>query len=170
MRKGEIDINPEKVEHILEGFTGGAGRATNALFKTFMMPFDSDMRKLNNIVMLRKFYKAIPQAKEGMLSPIIWKISDQFKDMKHDKNGYKKELRSNNPSEESEYRQKLYDLRLSSEYKFYIRYRRSIDRLQDLRKKYKEAKTDEERKSISDLMNSIQERVLKAYEEEQQTE
>ena len=90
--------------------------------------------------------------------------------MEHDKNGYKKELRSNDPSKVSEYIQKLYDLRLSSEYKFYIRYRRSIDRLQDLRKKYKEAKTDEGRKSISDLMNSIQERVLKAYKEEQQTE
>ena len=170
VRKGEIDINPEKVEHIVEGFTGGAGRATNALFKTFMMPFDSDMRKLNNTVMLRKFYKAIPQAKEGMLSPIIWKISDQFKDIEHEKNGYRKELRSNDPSEVSEYAQKLYDLKLSSEYNFYIRYRRSIDRLQDLRKKYREAKTDEERKSISDRMNSIQERVLKAYKEEQQTE
>ena len=170
VRKGEIDINPEKVEHIVEGFTGGAGRATNALFKTFMMPFDSDMRKLNNTVMLRKFYKAIPQAKEGMLSPIIWKISDQFKDIEHEKNGYRKELQSNDPSEVSEYAQKLYDLKLSSEYNFYIRYRRSIDRLQDLRKKYKEANTDEGRKSISDLMNSIQERVLKAYKEEQQTE
>lgn len=170
VRKGEIDINPEKVEHIVEGFTGGAGRATNALFKTFMMPFDSDMRKLNNTVMLRKFYKAIPQAKEGMLSPIIWKISDQFKDIEHEKNGYRKELQSNDPSEVSEYAQKLYDLKLSSEYNFYIRYRRSIDRLQDLRKKYKEANTDEGRKGISDLMNSIQERVLKAYKEEQQTE
>lgn len=170
VRKGEIDINPEKVEHIVEGFTGGAGRATNALFKTFMMPFDSDMRQLNNTVMLRKFYKAIPQAKEGMLSPIIWRISDQFKAMEHEKNGYRKELRSNDPSEVSEYAQKLYDLKLSSEYNFYIRYRRSIDRLQDLRKKYKEANTDEGRKGISDLMNSIQERVLKAYKEEQQTE
>ena len=170
VRKGEIDINPEKVEHIVEGFTGGAGRATNALFKTFMMPFDSDMRKLNNTVMLRKFYKAIPQAKEGMLSPIIWKISDQFKAMEHDNNGYRKELRSNDPSEVSEYTQKLYDLKLSSEYNFYIRYRRSINRLQDLRKKYREAKTDEERKGISDLMNSIQEIVLKAYKEEQKRE
>ena len=170
VRKGGIDLNPETIEHILESYSGGAGRAFNAFTKTVAMPFDPELQKASNVVMLRKLYKEVPQAKEGILNPIIWKISDQFKNMEHDKNGYRKELRSNDPSKVSEYIQKLYDLRLSSEYKFYIRYRRSIDRLQDLRKKYKEAKTDEERKSISDRMNSIQERVLKAYKEEQQTE
>ena len=170
VRKGGIDLNPETIEHILESYSGGAGRAFNAFTKTVAMPFDPELQKASNVVMLRKLYKEVPQAKEGILNPIIWKISDQFKNMEHDKNGYRKELRSNDPSKVSEYIQKLYDLRLSSEYKFYIRYRRSIDRLQDLRKKYKEAKTDEERESISDRMNSIQERVLKAYKEEQQTE
>lgn len=163
VRKGEIDINPEKVEHILEGFTGGAGRATNALFKTFMMPFDSDMRKLNNTVMLRKFYKAIPQAKDGVLSRKIYELQERRKELlEHDKLGYKKQLRESKDTVDRAYwMDEMMELVKSPEYKFFKKNKVKLDILFKLRDKYQKVTNDESRKTISKSMNKIQKEVLK---------
>ena len=163
VRKGEIDINPEKVEHIVEGFTGGAGRATNALFKTFMMPFDSDMRKLNNTVMLRKFYKAIPQAKDGVLSRKIYELQERRKELlEHDKLGYKKQLRESKDTVDRAYwMDKMMKLVESPEYQFFKKNKVKLDILFKLRDKYQKVTNDESRKTISKSMNKIQKEVLK---------
>ena len=163
VRKGEIDINPEKVEHIVEGFTGGAGKATNALFKTFMMPFDSDMRKLNNTVMLRKFYKAIPQAKDGVLSRRIYELQERRKELlEHDKLGYKKQLRESKDTVDRAYwMDKMMKLVESPEYQFFKKNKVKLDILFKLRDKYQKVTNDESRKTISKSMNKIQKEVLK---------
>ena len=163
VRKGEIDINPEKVEHIVEGFTGGAGKATNALFKTFMMPFDSDMRKLNNTVMLRKFYKAIPQAKDGVLSRRIYELQERRKELlEHDKLGYKKQLRESKDTVDRAYwMDEMMELVESPEYKFFKKNKVKLDILFKLRDKYQKVTNDESRKTISKSMNKIQKEVLK---------
>lgn len=163
VRKGEIDINPEKVEHIVEGFTGGAGRATNALFKTFMMPFDSDMRKLNNTVMLRKFYKAIPQAKEGVLSRKIYELQERRKELlEHDKLGYKKQLReSKDTDDRMHWMDEMMKLVNSPEYKFFKKNKIKLDILFKLKDKYQKETNDERRKTISNSMKEIQKEVLK---------
>ena len=163
VRKGEIDINPEKVEHIVEGFTGGAGKATNALFKTFMMPFDSDMRKLNNTVMLRKFYKAIPQAKDGVLSRRIYELQERRKELlEHDKLGYKKQLRESKDTVDRAYwMDKMMKLVESPEYQFFKKNKVKLDILFKLRDKYQKVTNDESRKTISKSMNKIQKEILK---------
>ena len=163
VRKGEIDINPEKVEHIVEGFTGGAGRATNALFKTFMMPFDSDMRKLNNTVMLRKFYKAIPQAKDGVLSRRIYELQERRKELlEHDKLGYKKQLReSKDTVDRAHWMDEMMELVESPEYMFFKKNKVKLDILFKLRDKYQKVTNDESRKTISNSMKEIQKEVLK---------
>ena len=163
VRKGEIDINPEKVEHIVEGFTGGAGKATNALFKTFMMPFDSDMRKLNNTVMLRKFYKAIPQAKDGVLSRRIYELQERRKELlEHDKLGYKKQLReSKDTVDRAHWMDKMMELVESPEYMFFKKNKVKLDILFKLRDKYQKVTNDESRKTISKSMNKIQKEILK---------
>ena len=168
VRKGEIDINPEKVEHIVEGFTGGAGKATNALFKTFMMPFDSDMRKLNNTVMLRKFYKAIPQAKEGVLSRKIYELQERRKELlEHDKLGYKKQLReSKDTDDRMHWMDEMMKLVNSPEYKFFKKNKIKLDILFKLKDKYQKVTNDESRKTISNSMKEIQKEVLKDYENE----
>ena len=168
VRKGEIDINPEKVEHLVEGFTGGAGRATNALFKTFMMPFDSDMRQLNNTVMLRKFYKAIPQAKDGVLSRKIYELQERRKELlEHDKLGYKKQLReSKDTVDRMHWMDEMMELVNSPEYKYFKRNKVKLDRLFKLRDKYQKVTNDEIRKTISKSMSQIQKEVLNDYENE----
>ena len=57
-KRGWIDVNPAKVEHLFEGYLGGVGTTLNQAYKTARaLTGDTDMREIRNVPVVSRFVR-----------------------------------------------------------------------------------------------------------------
>ncbi|MBQ9077394.1 MAG: hypothetical protein IJY31_06080 [Muribaculaceae bacterium] len=77
------DINPAVVEHLLESYTGGLGKAVNGFAKTVSMIRNEDVRELRNVPVARKFLQSADErAKERRFSDMYFDLSEEYQESK----------------------------------------------------------------------------------------
>ena len=63
--KGDADLNPDVIEHLVESYFGGAGKTVNKAIKGFSMIWDEDTREVRNIPIVNKFLQTAEERTSG---------------------------------------------------------------------------------------------------------
>lgn len=107
---GVMDVNPAKIQHLLEGYFGGLGKFVFQTMKVASMPFNEDNRELRNVPIINSFYKTSDErTKDRAITSKFYKYNDEYQKTKELLSLYKKELQA------PEYKSKFYDLMYSPE-------------------------------------------------------
>ena len=122
VKSGAVDLNPALIEHVLESYTGGAGKTFNRTMKTFQMMWDEDMRQWRNVPVISSFVQSGDERIQGSdVNNRYYEAKDEFEDTKHLLSGYKEKKKEHKPgtADYVEYARKLDELMNSDEYKRY---------------------------------------------------
>lgn len=153
-RKGFIDFNPAKVEHLLESYFGGMAKTFNQAGKTIYYGGKSLIEQqkdedlvMRNVPIVNRFYNKVDDRNAfSGINTEYFNLRDEMEQFKYELNGVKKNYR-NNPEE---YRQIVN----SDMFRKYMRYKPYQDRLDRLYKMAKELE-GQERKQVEDMIIEI---------------
>ena len=141
--KGAININPARVEYLLEQYFGGYTSTVDKLVKTTEMMFGEREYSPNFIPLWNRMVKAGDERTEfRAVTNEYYRLKDEYKATKGRLNGYEKEADLG----ALEYAEKLDFLNNSPEYvryEIFETYRRDIEDLEEEIKELKEEKADE---------------------------
>lgn len=92
--RGWANWNPSKVEHLLEGVFGGYSTTVNKLVKDYEMVTGTQPFDWGNVLMAsRVVANADERAEAKRINSEYYRYYEEYKDTKHDLNGYKSEAR-----------------------------------------------------------------------------
>ena len=57
IKRGWLELNPAMIEHLFQGYFGGVGKTINQSINSVNAIFNEDMREVNNIPVVYRFYK-----------------------------------------------------------------------------------------------------------------
>lgn len=150
-RKGALDINPAKIEHLFESYFGGMGKTFNQLGKTLWYGAKSIAEdekngnlKLRNVPVLNRFITDIDEksAFSGM-NKEYYRMVDEFETIDHEVNGLTQKASLMNPKYLDEYT-RLTNTAKFGWYKSFETIKKDIDRLQQVAKSIPDEKMREE--------------------------
>ena len=145
-KKGMINFNPARVEHLFESYLGGVGTTINQLKKTAMMPFNEDLQELRNAPVLSRFMRsADSRSVQKRIDEEYFNNRDRFELIRQEVNGYKKELENpqTNDFDYAKY-QTLYNKMINNdEYRKYIEFKEMDKVLKKMRDAFKQSGNEE---------------------------
>ena len=140
-KKGEVDFNPAKIEHIYEYYLGGMGKTINQLGKTLWYGAKSiangekdENLVLRNVPVVNRFL-SFPDEKNANagINKEYFRMVDEWETLDHELNELAKKGALMNPK----YLQQYIDLTNSDQYKWYKAFesfKKSLDGLYQMRK------------------------------------
>lgn len=167
-KRGLINFNPAKVEHLFESYFGGLAKTINQASNTLVAGIDSaiegdksDDLIWRNAPVLNRFVNdgSDDRTSFSKLNRRYYELYDVYRDVKQEINGYKNEIISGNFN----YLEELSELQNSKEYdiyKVFEQYRKSMDKLNKLEKSFSESNKSE-RKKIENRMMEIKQEIIK---------
>ena len=126
--RGAINLNPAVIEHLVQGYFGGALTFWNEVFKTVSMAWDEDARELNNVPILNVF---LQHNGERTASSYDNDVFYHYKDEADETEIRLREYRRNGMVDE------YVDLARSGEYMRYMLMKSYEKRLKSVRNAYK---------------------------------
>lgn len=167
-KRGLINFNPAKVEHLFESYFGGLAKTINQASNTLVAGIESaiegdksDDLIWRNAPVLNRFVNdgSDDRTSFSKLNRRYYELYDVYRDVKQEINGYKNEIISGNFN----YLEELSELQNSKEYdiyKVFEQYRKSMDKLNKLEKSFSESNKSE-RKKIENRMMEIKQEIIK---------
>lgn len=160
-RKGFMDFNPAKVEHLFESYFGGMAKAFNQAGKTIYYGSKSLMEGekddnliMRNVPIANRFVNTVDERNSfSGINREYFSLRDEMEQFKYELNGVKKNYR-NSPEEYKE-------LIRSDMFRKYMKYKPYQDRLDRLYQMAKEME-GEERKQIEDMIVETRRELLQA--------
>lgn len=160
-RKGFMDFNPAKVEHLFESYFGGMAKTFNQAGKTIYYGSKSLMEGekddnliMRNVPIANRFFNTVDERNSfSGINREYFSLRDEMEQFKYELNGVKKNYR-NNPEEYKE-------LIRSDMFRKYMKYKPYQDRLDRLYQMAKEME-GEERKQIEDMIVETRRELLQA--------
>lgn len=160
-RKGFMDFNPAKVEHLFESYFGGMAKTFNQAGKTIYYGSKSLMEGekddnliMRNVPIANRFVNTVDERNSfSGINREYFSLRDEMEQFKYELNGVKKNYR-NNPEEYKE-------LIRSDMFRKYMKYKPYQDRLDRLYQMAKEME-GEERKQIEDMIVETRRELLQA--------
>lgn len=143
--KGTIDINPARVEHMLNGYFGGVFGTIDKLVKTGETIIGEREFEPRNILLANRLVKAGDERTEyRAVNNEYFRLKDEHDDIKRRLNSYKK--KTNNGI--FDYAKKIDFIYNSPEYARYLIFEDYVKEINKYNKYLKDASDDEERKDI----------------------
>jgi hypothetical protein len=167
VKSGGVDWNPALIEHVLESYTGGAGKTFNRTVKTFQMMWDEDMRQWRNVPVISSFYQSGDERIQGSdVNNRYYEAKDEFEDTKHLLSGYKKQKKEHKPgtADYIEYARKLDELMNSDEYKRYKVFKGRQKAIKKVSDKLKETDDRNRIDSLNTRLMQLKEEMLEELE------
>lgn len=160
-RKGFMDFNPAKVEHLFESYFGGMAKTFNQAGKTIYYGSKSLMEGekddnliMRNVPIANRFVNTVDERNSfSGINREYFSLRDEMEQFKYELNGVKKNYR-NSPEEYKE-------LIRSDMFRKYMKYKPYQDRLDRLYQIAKEME-GEERKQIEDMIVETRRELLQA--------
>lgn len=162
-RKGIIDFNPAKLEHVGEVYLGGPWKFLNNAGKTIYYTGESliegeksDDLVLSNIPILRRFL-ATPDERTSFsgLNERYYDLVDEMEQFKYELDGVKRSIKDD-PEKYTWQYEELMKSDDYKKYKVYEGYRNALDNLYKISKSV----SDEEKKQIEDYSNGLKRQLL----------
>lgn len=132
VKKGPLDskwTNPDVMEHLFNGYTGGAGKTLVQFGKGLQMLWDEDMREVRNAPVVSRFVTRHDQRSRDMnLNNAYYELIEEYEQTAHALSGYRNKARLDSVA----YARKLAELMESDEYARYKKargYKKAIDYL-----------------------------------------
>lgn len=150
-RKGFLDFNPAKVEHLFESYFGGMAKTLNQAGKTIYYgsksiiegEADEDLT-MRNVPILNRFVNAVDDRNAfSGINREYFNLKDEMEQFKYELNGVKKNYRKN----PEEYKEMV----SSDDFRSYVKYRPYEKRLSRLNQIAKETE-GEERERIEEMI------------------
>lgn len=167
VKSGRWDWNPALIEHVLESYTGGAGKTFNRTMKTFQMMWDEDMRQWRNVPVISSFYQSGDERIQGSdVNNRYYEAKDEFEDTKHLLSGYKEKKKEHKPgtADYIEYARKLDELMNSDEYKRYKVFKGRQKAIKKVSDKLKETDDRNRIDSLNTRLMQLKEEMLEELE------
>ena len=167
VKSGRWDWNPALIEHVLESYTGGAGKTFNRTVKTFQMMWDEDMRQWRNVPVISSFYQSGDERIQGSdVNNRYYEAKDEFEDTKHLLSGYKEKKKEHKPgtADYVEYARKLDELMNSDEYKRYKVFKGRQKAIKKVSDKLKETDDRNRIDSLNTRLMQLKEEMLEELE------
>ena len=150
-RKGFLDFNPAKVEHLLESYFGGMAKTLNQAGKTIYYgsksiiegETDEDLTMRNTPILNRFINKIDDRNAFSGINREYFNLKDEMEQFKYELNGVKKNYRKN----PEEYKEMV----SSDDFRRYVKYRPYEKRLSRLNQIAKETE-GEERERIEEMI------------------
>ena len=90
---GDVDWNPAKVQHMLEGYFGGVAKMLSKMYSTVAMPFDESQREWRNVPILSSFYQGTDErTKDRAVKTKFFEYYDEYKKTKDALDKYEKKI------------------------------------------------------------------------------
>ena len=160
--KGSIDINPAKVEYILNGYFGGAFSTIDKMTKTTETMFGDREYDPRSILLVNRLLKAGDERTEYKA------VNNEYFRLKEEHNRIKKRLKhyendtDNGVFDHAEKIDFLYNSPEFARYEIFEDYQRDID---DLYNELEEAADNEEYKQIESELNELKKEMISAMNE-----
>ena len=166
-KKGLIDINPAKVEHIYEQYFGGMGKTFNQLFKTMYYSGkslvegekDEDL-VMRNVPVVNRFISSIDEKSSFTnLNKEYYEALDKYSIIEHEVNGLSKKASLMVP----EYLEQYVELTKTEQYKQYMEfkaYKKQIDELSLIGKQL----SDNERTEFDRQLMKLKQQAINAIQ------
>lgn len=155
VKRGWIDPvnNPAVIEHLFEGYLGGAGKTLNKAAKTFSMIWNPDMRDIRNIPIASTFIQESDDERVAgnQLNREYFKLMDEFKETSHTVSGYKKKARMGS----MEYADKLNEFMETPDFERYSKARGYANTISKLRQALKRAQESGEDVMVEENLRQI---------------
>lgn len=167
-KRGLINFNPAKIEHLFESYFGGMAKTINQTSNTLVAGIESAIEGeksedliWRNAPILNRFVNdgGDDRTSFSKVNSRYYDLYDTYKDVKHQLNGYKKEISNGNFS----YLDELSVLQNSKEYdvyKVFERYSKSMIQLSKLEKSFP-GSNKVKRKEIESKVMDIKKRIVK---------
>lgn len=130
-----VATNPDVMEHLFNGYLGGAGKTLIQFGKSMQMLWDEDMREVRNVPVVSRFLTSHDQRSRDMnVNNAYYDLIDEYERTDHAIRGYRKGMRQDAET----YGTKLSELMESDAFMRYQRmhgYKKAIDRLRRAIKK-----------------------------------
>lgn len=162
-RKGAIDFNPAKMEHIGESYFGGIWKFLNNAGKTIYYTGESliegemsDDLVLRNVPFVRRFL-ATPDERTSFsgLNDRYYDLVDEMEQFKYELDGVKRSIKDD-PEKYTWQYEELMKSDDYKKYKVYEGYRNALDNLYKISKSV----SDEEKKQIENYSNGLKRQLL----------
>lgn len=148
-RKGFIDFNPAKVEHLLESYFGGMAKTFNQAGKTIYYGGKSLIEQqkdedlvMRNVPIVNRFLNTVDERNAfSGINTEYFNLRDEMDQFKYELNGVKKS------GNKDEYKEML-NSDLYDKYQKYKPYQKKLKKLNDMAKEYQ----GEDRKEIEDMI------------------
>lgn len=155
VKRGWIDPvnNPAVIEHLFEGYLGGAGKTLNKAAKTFSMIWNPDMRDIRNIPIASTFIQESDDERVAgnQLNREYFKLMDEFRETSHTVSGYKKKARMGS----MEYADKLNEFMETPDFERYSKARGYANTISKLRQALKKAQESGEDVMVEENLRQI---------------
>lgn len=155
VKRGWIDPvnNPAVIEHLFEGYLGGAGKTLNKAAKTFSMIWNPDMRDIRNIPIASTFIQESDDERVAgnQLNREYFKLMDEFRETSHTVSGYKKKARMGS----MEYADKLNEFMETPDFERYSKARGYANTISKLRQALKRAQESGEDVMVEENLQQI---------------
>lgn len=157
-KKGVIDPNPARAEHLLEGYFGGMATTANQFKNGLLMatPWGEELREepMRNLPIVNRFVKqSNSRAEQKRINEVYFERKKQMDVFIQQLNGFQRD--SNNPDKTNEERQHSYEMYLrlknSKDYLIYDSWHKLDNALQKIRK----AHDEEHEYMLKEAMNSL---------------
>ena len=149
-KRGMVDVNPAKVEHIFEGFFGGMGKTINQVGNLVTMIFNEDERVLRNAPVVNRFLAETDERNAfSRVNEEYYHYLDEFKETQQRARGYEKEADAG----VMRYAEKEVFLNYSPEYRRYEVFKDYEKDIKDLQQEIKESISVEERRMLEMMLN-----------------
>lgn len=172
-KRGWVDVNPAKVEHLFESYFGGMAKTINQASNTLVAGVESAVNGemsedlvWRNVPILNRFVSdgSDDRTSFSKVNSRYYELYDVYKDVKQQFSGYKKEILSGNLG----YLEDLSELQNSREFDIYAvfeKYRKSMDKLNKLEKSFPES-SKSERKEVEKSIMNIKKEIVRAVDGE----
>lgn len=155
VKRGWIDPvnNPAVIEHLFEGYLGGAGKTLNKAAKTFSMIWNPDMRDIRNVPIASTFIQESDDERVAgnQLNREYFKLMDEFRETSHTVSGYKKKARMGS----MEYADKLNEFMETPDFERYSKARGYVNTISKLRQALKRAQESGEDVMVEENLQQI---------------
>jgi hypothetical protein len=161
-KKGLIDINPARIEHLLEGYLGGYFSTADKMVKTAEMIFSDREYDPRNVLLLNRVVKAGDERTEARaVNNEYFEMKDRYEELKSQWNSYRDDTRRG----KKDFMPEIDEIRESGELRRMRIFDKRNKRVKELNDRIKNT-TDEERKkelnkmlddAKADLVNAVNE-------------
>ncbi len=153
-KKGSVDINPSKIEYMLKGYLGGLFSFADKLIKTGETVAGAREFDVKNTPFINRLMKQGDEStKNRAISNQYFNIKEEAAETGKLLKDYKEASKDHSdPDRATYYRDLLYELKGSPEYRRFRTFQRADKKIQKLNEKRKDAKSREQAERIEDRL------------------